>query len=41
MAEQLGITKRAIAKHTKKLQDSGRIQYVGPSRGGHWEIGKP
>lgn len=38
MADSLGITRRAVAKHTKKMQEQGVIRRVGPDKGGHWEI---
>ncbi len=34
----LGITKRAVLKQIGKLKDQGRLQRVGPARGGHWEV---
>lgn len=38
MAETLGISRQAVAKHIKKLQEKGLIQRIGPDFGGHWEV---
>ena len=38
MADILGISRRAISKHTAKLQAQGILQRVGGDFGGHWEI---
>ncbi len=38
LAEQLGISTRAIEKNIKKLQDNGQIQRVGPNKGGYWQV---
>jgi len=38
IGEILGISKRAVLKHTKKLQEKGMLKRIGPARGGHWEI---
>jgi len=38
IGEVLGISKRAVLKHTKKLQEKGMLKRIGPARGGHWEI---
>ena len=38
LAEQIGITTRAIEKSIKKLQDTGKLRRVGPDKGGHWEV---
>jgi ATP-dependent DNA helicase RecG len=37
LAENMGITDRAIKKHIEKLKAAGRIRRVGPDKGGHWE----
>lgn len=34
----LGISKRAVLKQTKKLQEQGRLRRIGYSRGGYWEV---
>ncbi len=33
-----GISKRAVLKRAKKLQEKGGLKRVGPARGGSWEI---
>ncbi len=38
IGETLGISKRAVLKHTKKLQEKGILKRIGPARGGHWEV---
>ena len=38
MAEKLGISKRAVIKHTNQLQLDGKIKRNGSARSGSWEI---
>lgn len=38
IADQIGIIRRGVAKHIKKLQEKGIIRRVGPDKGGHWEV---
>jgi ATP-dependent DNA helicase RecG len=38
LAEQLGISTRAVEKNLRKLQEAGRLKRVGPAKGGHWEV---
>lgn len=38
IGEDLGISKRAVLKQTHTLKQGGRFRYVGPARGGHWEL---
>jgi ATP-dependent DNA helicase RecG len=38
VAEEIGKSLRAVERATAKLADDGRIRYVGPRKGGHWEI---
>ncbi len=38
MAEALGKSTRAIEMQLAKLRKSGKVQRVGPAKGGHWEI---
>ena len=38
LAEQIGISRRAVAKHIAALQSSGVLRRIGPDRGGHWEV---
>ena len=40
MANLLNISRRAVAKHIKNLQEEGIIRSIGPDFGGHWEIVK-
>jgi ATP-dependent DNA helicase RecG len=38
IAEELGISKRAVIKQTNKLQENGQLTRVGPAKGGRWEV---
>jgi len=38
LAEQIGITPRAIEKNIQKLQDSGLLKRVGGRKEGHWKV---
>lgn len=38
IGECLGISKRAVLKHTSMLKDAGLLSFIGPARGGHWEV---
>ena len=38
LAEQIGITPRAIEKNIQKLQNSGLLKRVGGRKEGHWEV---
>jgi ATP-dependent DNA helicase RecG len=38
MAEALGISTRAIEMQLAKLKESGKLQRIGPAKGGHWEV---
>ena len=38
LAEQIGISRRAVAKHIAALQASGALRRIGPDKGGHWEV---
>lgn len=38
LADQLGISKRAVLKQVEKLKEQGRLRRVGPNKGGHWEV---
>jgi ATP-dependent DNA helicase RecG len=38
IGEQLGITKRAVLKHTSMLKDAGLLRFVGAARSGYWEV---
>jgi predicted HTH transcriptional regulator len=38
LAKTLGKSRSAILRAIKKLREEGRLRYVGPQKGGHWEI---
>ena len=38
IADSIGISRRAVAKQIAKLQADGKIERVGPDKGGHWII---
>jgi biotin operon repressor len=38
LADQLGISKRAVLKQVEKLKERGQFRRVGPNKGGHWEV---
>lgn len=38
MAEQLNKDLRTISRAIRQLQDSGKLQRIGPNKTGHWEI---
>ena len=38
LANVLGISRRAVAKHMAALQSSGCLRRIGPDKGGHWEV---
>ena len=38
IAEQLGLTSRAVEKQIAQLKASGRLQRIGPAKGGHWKV---
>jgi predicted HTH transcriptional regulator len=38
IAENIGLTARAIEKQIAKLQIDGLIRRIGPDKGGHWEV---
>jgi predicted HTH transcriptional regulator len=40
VAEEIGLTRRAIEMASSKLVKEGRLRYVGPQKGGHWEVVK-
>ncbi len=39
VAAEIGKTPRAIELAAAKLVKEGRLKYVGPQKGGHWEVG--
>jgi len=38
LADRLGVSRRAIAKQIRNLQEQGLLKRVGPDNGGHWEV---
>jgi len=40
LAEEIGISERAIKKHIAALKKKDIIRRIGSDRGGHWEINK-
>ena len=38
VAEALGKSTSAVERATRKLRDAGRVRYVGPQKGGRWEV---
>ena len=35
---KIGITKRAVLKQIEKLKMKGKIERIGPAKGGYWKI---
>lgn len=38
VAEALGKSTSAVERATRKLREEGRVRYVGPQKGGRWEV---
>ncbi len=38
VAQHIGKSVRAVERAAKKLRDQGKLKYIGPQKGGHWEI---
>lgn len=38
IADYIGISRRNISRHIKRMQDNGTIRRIGPDKGGHWEV---
>ena len=38
LAERIGISAKAIEKHLANLKADGRIERIGPAKGGHWKV---
>jgi len=36
----VGVTTRSVERNLKKLQESGRLERIGPDKGGHWVVRK-
>lgn len=39
LAGLTGVSTRTIERHLQKLQEQGRLRRIGPTKGGHWELG--
>lgn len=40
LAKTLKVTKRTILRDIEKLRKVGKVKYIGPAKGGHWQIDK-
>ena len=38
LAQNIGISDRAVKKQLERLRAENRIRRVGPDKGGHWEV---
>lgn len=38
IAQRLGLTPRTIEKQFAKLKQQGRLQRIGPNKGGYWHV---
>jgi ATP-dependent DNA helicase RecG len=38
VAERAGKSVSAVERAAKKLSDQGKLKYIGPQKGGHWEV---
>jgi len=38
LAKILSIGEKRVEKHLSDLKSQGRIQRIGPDKGGHWEV---
>jgi ATP-dependent DNA helicase RecG len=38
IAKTQGISRQAVQKHLANLKLAGRLQRIGPDKGGHWEV---
>jgi ATP-dependent DNA helicase RecG len=38
VADHIGKSISAVERAAKKLSDQGKLKYVGPQKGGHWEV---
>lgn len=38
LADQLGLSARAIENNIAQLKAAGRLKRIGAAKGGHWEI---
>ena len=40
LSEIIGITEKAVKKNIAKLKKEGKIERVGPDKGGYWKVKK-
>lgn len=38
VADRIGKSVSAVERAAKKLSDQGKLEYIGPQKGGHWEV---
>jgi ATP-dependent DNA helicase RecG len=38
VASKIGKSLRAVERASSKLVKAGRLRFVGPKKGGHWEV---
>ncbi len=38
IAQEIGITSRAVEKQINALKKAGVMRRIGPAKGGHWEV---
>ncbi len=38
LAEELGVSTRAVEKQIAKLRQANKLERIGPARGGHWQV---
>ena len=38
LAEYLGKSESALERAIRKLREEGRLQRIGPAKGGHWKV---
>ena len=38
LSEKIGITTRSVERNLQKMQKEGKINRIGPAKGGYWKI---
>ena len=38
LAKEIGITPKGVEKHLANLKTDGKIQRIGPDKGGQWKV---
>ena len=38
LAKTLKVTKRTILRDIEKLRKVGKVKYIGPAKGGYWQV---